>query len=850
MRLRLLLPLLSLLLAGTATAQSVRWQLPDNGLERGKISQLALVFDGCEPAGEVPLPAVPDLEFGNPSENSYNSISTDTTGRRVQITLKYLSYPVRPATLGTITIPSFTVSTDQGQFTVPAATMTSREATLGDSGIPVTDITSSTLRVGDGEIWAGEVIPVEYELGIAGRVQANLASEPTWDPAPLVVEAWGEPTVSKDASGPRARNVITYSARGYFPQAGTHTLRSVQQAVNIGVSTGGFFTSLRAEQFAITSDAPQVTVKPLPAGAPASFAGAVGSFTLTSRVVPEEASVSEPVTWTLTLEGTGNWPAISALPAREASNAFRVVQPQANRSTAEGKLFDGSIAEDVVLIPTAAGTYTLPPVEWTYFDPQAGVYRTVRTEPHELVVAPATPPAGRGASPAPATPPAVDGPFPLDASAPIRSTPAPTSPSALPLEPLPGTAAAPTPVTTRTLVMTGIVAAAVLPLCWLLLAYRHARASDPGRFARAAKRQLPASIQSVAHANDDDARAAALLEWKRLIAILWQSPHATPTRSLFADDETMARLWRDAERALYARDATLPADWVERARTAADRKRAPRFPFLRCFALRHLFPVVVLGLTAAALYPSSAYAATAPQAVAAYNEGDFPAAEKTWRDAVAANPTDWIARHNLALALAQQGRTEEAGAHAAVAFIQNPRHPSTRWHLRYMLDRSGYTPPVFGRFLDPTWREKIAWLASPAQWQHALLAAFAGFALAFGLLLAAPYFPRNRTLRPFAWLFMVVATFAAAAAGSSLQRYGLTAEADVALTWRATSLHSIPTDLAEEQETTPLAAGSLARVTKNFLGWRQLTFPNGQTGWVRAEELVPLWQSAASASGK
>ena len=27
-----------------------------------------------------------------------------------------------------------------------------------------------------------------------------------------------------------------------------------------------------------------------------------------------------------------------------------------------------------------------------------------------------------------------------------------------------------------------------------------------------------------------------------------------------------------------------------------------------------------------------------------------------------------------------------------------------------------------------------------------------------------------------------------------------------------------------------------------FLGWVQLTFDNGQTGWVRKQEFVPLWK--------
>ena len=39
-----------------------------------------------------------------------------------------------------------------------------------------------------------------------------------------------------------------------------------------------------------------------------------------------------------------------------------------------------------------------------------------------------------------------------------------------------------------------------------------------------------------------------------------------------------------------------------------------------------------------------------------------------------------------------------------------------------------------------------------------------------------------------------------------------------------------------------LAVGSLALSQRTFLGWTQLAVENGQTGWVRKDEIVPLWK--------
>ena len=51
-----------------------------------------------------------------------------------------------------------------------------------------------------------------------------------------------------------------------------------------------------------------------------------------------------------------------------------------------------------------------------------------------------------------------------------------------------------------------------------------------------------------------------------------------------------------------------------------------------------------------------------------------------------------------------------------------------------------------------------------------------------------------------------------------------------------------PTDADTAQKVTPLSAGSVAIAEKPFFGWTKLTFPGGQSGWVRSETLVPLYR--------
>src|SRR5690606_1734199 len=96
---------------------------------------------------------------------------------------------------------------------------------------------------------------------------------------------------------------------------------------------------------------------------------------LESKVVPENARVGEPITWTMTLRGVGNWPANPTLPEREVVADFQVVQPQGRRAMDDDRLFSGSLTEDAVLVPTRPGNFAIGPVKFVWFDTTRGSYR-------------------------------------------------------------------------------------------------------------------------------------------------------------------------------------------------------------------------------------------------------------------------------------------------------------------------------------------------------------------------------------------------------------------------------------------------------------------------------------------
>jgi tetratricopeptide (TPR) repeat protein len=815
-----------------ASAQRVRWEPAGGNLALHQNNELSLIFEDCEPETGFSPPDVPGLVFGSPTRGEQTSMSV-VNGRATRRRLVYLTFPVRPTLAGRVTLPAFEIATDAGPRRVEGVSFDVVEPTVGGTNLTLDRAAAAELAPGrTGTWWTGEVVPLTYTLGVTARVSASIAGEPEWTPAPLIAEPWSDPeTYSATAAGD-TRNHVLYRTRGYIREPGRHRLGGVNQLINVRVPSSGFnvFQSLQTQQFALGAPPLEVTVKPLPTPAPADFNGAVGGFLLTSRVVPREAEVGEPLTWTLTLEGTGNWPDIPALPAREVSRDFRVISPPPRRTPDEGKLFDATLSEDIVLVGTRPGTYTLGPVTWSYFDPARGEYVRVQTEPVTVTLtAPAAPPADAS------RPTKSD--RPEEVLAPGRAVPA--APPGLLRDPVAEAAPVAAPWSLTGWFSRLIAALLILPLAAFALALRAARHADPGRRAREARRQL-AQVLAGPPPENDAAQIAWVRRWRDLTIRCWNLPSAAPAAPAFATDEAWSRLWREADAYLFGDAIPLPEDWSARARAALTARPAPRFAWRSLWRRRHFLPLVLLALGLG--FVPVDVSATSPDE--AYARGDYATAASGWRNLLKEQPTRWSAHHNLALALAQQGQWEQAAAHATAAFVQNPRDRSVRWHLEHTFARAGHTPPYLGQFTGPAPgpRHRLARLASPAAWQRIALAGI-GLIVVAGLLhLLSAHRLGPARLRRLSPVLIIIALLFLLGATQSWPLYGPARDARAVIVPAAVTMRSIPTDLDIDQETSPLAAGSLAIVEHEFLGWSHLAFPNGQTGWVRTESLLRLWR--------
>ncbi len=833
--------------AGAAFAQSVHWDPPGGQLGFNQVSQLSLVFENCEPDGNVGLPRVDGLQFGNNPSRSTNVEMENFTNIKRTYTL---GFPVRPTQRNNISIPAFDVKTDKGSIRVPGASFTVGEATVGNTGIAIDDVASAKLTVPQESFWAGEVFPVTYNLNVVRRYFHSLATNIDWQPAPLVAEEWTKPDPSETLIRGERRVVSAQSTRAYVKQPGIYTIKPASQMVNLMVGTTGFglFSQPTVEQREIDSNPLTLTIKPLPP-APANFSGAVGEFTFTSKVVPTTAGVGDPVTWTIELGGTGNWPDITGLPQREVSNDFQVVQPKSKRTMKDGSLFEGTISEDVVLVPTKPGTYRLAPVRFTYFDTKTGTYKTVASDPVTVTVTASSPAAQPAAGSGAPVQFAITPPSSGTAAAPVLPAAVPpVPPENLPRDPVGESAPGFVPFAPDTFwVVVAAPAAALVLLAWLILAALRSRQNDPQRLRRAARARLAAILSELRGAAPKPGEGVPLLRsWQHEAAVLWEVPHAAPGAPLLHAYVTKrekdaasvwAKLWSETDRALHSRDNSLPKDWQSRAENALSAVRVPRWPPFSLFGTRNLLPFL---FTLAVLF--APLVVRADTAAEAYKRGDFAAAEADWRKDTAAAPAGWAARHNLGLALAQQDRWAEATAQWTSAFLLNSRSDTTRWDLALGLQRSGMAPAELVELSRGEGRYKFVRWATPGEWQLAIVVAALLLAAALIVLLLQGYQRIGAWAKPAALSTSLLAMLLAAAATLSLHTYGALANPEAALVWRPSTLRSIPTEADTSQKTSPLSAGSIAVVERTFLSWTKLDFTGGQTGWVHTEDLIRLYR--------
>lgn len=135
---------------------------------------------------------------------------------------------------------------------------------------------------------------------------------------------------------------------------------------------------------------PKITidVKSLPAGAPASFNGAVGNFSMEGDFSPKEVAANSSLNYNIRISGSGNLSFVQA-PTIDLPSSFEQYNTKTTESintTLAGAT--GYKQFDYPIIPRSEGEFVVKPVEFSYFNPKTISYETLSTQEYTINVVP------------------------------------------------------------------------------------------------------------------------------------------------------------------------------------------------------------------------------------------------------------------------------------------------------------------------------------------------------------------------------------------------------------------------------------------------------------------------------
>ena len=140
-------------------------------------------------------------------------------------------------------------------------------------------------------------------------------------------------------------------------------------------------------EFNAKSNVVKVDVESLPQGQPESFKGAVGDFSFDAKLNSTTVKSNEPLTLKLNISGSGNIKLLE-MPEVNLPNGFEKYEPKVNEQINRSGNITGSKSGEFLFVPRVVGKREIPPIEFSYFNPDKKKYITLKSEAFNIDIKP------------------------------------------------------------------------------------------------------------------------------------------------------------------------------------------------------------------------------------------------------------------------------------------------------------------------------------------------------------------------------------------------------------------------------------------------------------------------------
>lgn len=202
---------------------------------------------------------------------------------------------------------------------------------------------------------------------------------------------------------PSLNEVESYKGQNYmtavlkrciiFPQkSGELTINSGNYDISVvqyeNVNMGMFQVRQPKEaKIKVSSNTGSIDIKPLPTPQPEGFTGAVGKFSIDSRLVGNSFRTNDAATLIYTISGVGNIKYVKE-PVIDFPTEFEQYTPKSDIETSvHGNDVSGTMTVEYTFVPQSVGDFTIGSDKFVYFDPSIKEYVTLTTPSYPIKVA-------------------------------------------------------------------------------------------------------------------------------------------------------------------------------------------------------------------------------------------------------------------------------------------------------------------------------------------------------------------------------------------------------------------------------------------------------------------------------
>jgi hypothetical protein len=365
-------------------------------------------------------PMVPGLEFNAVGQSqrveSINGVTTTSASVTYQVTAQQAGVYTIPAMARGVQPIILRVDPASGGPTVSGSAapppLASRNLPGGAAHFAPGGSAFVRLRLPKHEVYVGEAIPVDIQVGTRDGMVASLNGLPTLNGDAFTLDNLSTKPEQQTQEVIDGKPYTVFTWRGVLSAVKPGDLSlTMETPLTVRVQTRrsasdlfgdpmfgdllndpmfqNFFGGSTEREISVSSAPTAFTALELPSeGRPRDFSGAVGEFRIASELTDRELKAGDPATLRLKVSGEGNFDRVSSSMLADSAH-WKTYQPTSRFTSADSTPYRGEKTFEQPIIPIDPGAQTVPALSFSYFDPRTRRYEVAQSEPLSVQVAPA-----------------------------------------------------------------------------------------------------------------------------------------------------------------------------------------------------------------------------------------------------------------------------------------------------------------------------------------------------------------------------------------------------------------------------------------------------------------------------